>query len=51
MNNASLDILQACTTIAGSLTEVALMVPVYATIWTLAWIASERWPSAVASRP
>jgi hypothetical protein len=51
MNNASVDILQACTTIAGSLTEIAMMVPVYATIWTLAWIASEQCPSPVASRP
>lgn len=51
MNNASLDILQACNAIADSLTEVAMMVPVYATIWTLAWIAAEQWPPALASRP
>ncbi len=42
MNNASLDILQACSAIASSLAGVAMMAPLYAAIWTLAWIASEQ---------
>jgi hypothetical protein len=42
MNNASLDILQACSTITGCLVGMATMTPVYAAIWTLAWMASEQ---------
>ena len=42
MNNASLDILQAYGSITGSLLTMATMAPVYVTIWTLAWLASEQ---------
>ena len=44
MNNASLDILGAFSTVAGSSIGIAMMMPVYATIWALAWIASEQCP-------
>jgi hypothetical protein len=42
MNNALLDILQAWGAISGPMSEIAMMIPVYAMTWTLAWIASER---------
>ena len=44
MNNASLDILGALSTVAGSSIEVAMLMLAYATIWALAWIASEQCP-------
>jgi hypothetical protein len=50
MNSASLDILQAYGMIGGSLFEIALMTPVYAAIWTLAWVASEQLATRAPSR-
>jgi len=50
MNNDSLDILQAFSTIAGSLLGMATMTPIYAAIWTLAWMASEQRQSPIPAR-
>ncbi|HEX8011810.1 MAG TPA: hypothetical protein VF814_12895 [Casimicrobiaceae bacterium] len=41
MNKASLDILQACGATTGSLVG-AMMVPVYAAIWTLTWMTEQH---------
>src|SRR5207249_4180541 len=50
MNNDSLDILQAFSTITGSLVGMATMTPIYAAIWTLAWMASEQRQSPIPAR-
>ena len=42
MNSAWLDLLQAWSTIAGSSATMAVMVPMYATIFSLSWLASEQ---------
>lgn len=42
MNSAPLDWVQAWSAIADSSGLIAAMVPVYAAIWTLAWLSSEQ---------
>jgi len=42
MGNGWFDILEAWGTVAGSSATVAAMLPVYAGIWVLSWLAAEH---------
>ena len=50
MNDASLEILRACSTMTRSMVGMAVLTPIYVAIWSLTWMTSGPRQSPIPSR-